>query len=243
MSLPTDFHPFSPLHALTAAACLALMAGSIMLGRLWIAHPRTAPRERWLRVGWCLFTLLWQAYAVVWLLLPTQWNPAVSLPLHVCDLTGWIAPLALLTQKRWLRTILYYWGIGLSTQAFITPVLLDGPATWWYWFFWVGHLQIVGSAVYDLVVLRYRPTWRDLRVIALVSLAYALAMLALNTATGFNYGYLGPSKPTNPTLIDRLGVWPLRALWLTLIGQAIFVLITLSWPHNWRWARADRLAP
>jgi hypothetical protein len=43
-----------------------------------------------------------------------------SLPLHICDLTRLLVPVALWTNHRAARAMLYFWGLGLSSQAFIT---------------------------------------------------------------------------------------------------------------------------
>ena len=44
-----------------------------------------------------------------------------------------------------------------------------------------------------------------------------------------NYGYVGPTRPSVPTLIDFLGPWPLRVIWLILIGASVFVLAWAPW--------------
>ncbi len=95
-----------------------------------------------------------------------MWGPqytfAQSLPLQVCDLAGLVGPMALLTRKQWLRAILYFWGLGLSIQGFIQPVLKDkGLGDVEFWLFWANHTMIVGTAVYDLVALGFRPKTRD----------------------------------------------------------------------------------
>lgn len=219
----TEFTSFGMLHGLTVAALLAAMLLSIILGRRWAG----TPRERILRSGWAWFTIIWQAHNVVWYFLPSQWDIAESLPLHLCDLAAWVAPLALLTQKRWLRTILFFWGLGLSTQAFVTPVLEEGIDRFVFWSFWVGHTQIVGSAAYDLLVLKYRPTWRDYRFVTIVNLAIIALMVPFNLLLDVNYWYVGNTRPQFPTLIDRLGPWPLRIVWMILIGQTALAALWL----------------
>ncbi|MDX9910946.1 MAG: TIGR02206 family membrane protein [Phycisphaerales bacterium] len=220
------FHSFSLPHAIVVLAFILATGASCVLGRRW----RGRPAERMLRLAWAWTTIAWQSAAVVWWLLPRNFDLYESLPIHVCDLAAWIAPLALLTQRRWLRTMLYFWGIGLSTQAFLTPVLQEGPTYLKFWLFWVGHTQIVGSAVYDLVVLRYRPTRRDFITAFTISLVYILAALAFNIAMHTNYAYVGNSAPDRPTIIDALGRWPLRVLWLSMIVTVLFLVLWLIWP-------------
>ncbi len=218
------FASFTAAHLVTVAILALAMAFSCGIGRTWKdGEPR-------FRAAWAFFIIGWQSWHVVWWLLPERWDLAESLPLHVCDLAAWIAALALLTQHRTLRTMLYFWGIGLSTQAFFTPVLSEGPGHLIFWFFWIGHTQIVGSAIYDVVVLAYRPSLKDLRTALLISVAYAAIIFIFDWAVGANYAYIGPSKPEQRTIIDALGPWPLRAIYIALIGTAAVVLAWAIWP-------------
>jgi uncharacterized membrane protein YwaF len=84
-----------------------------------------------------IFALLyWLSYNIWWN--RNGFDPAIGLPLHICDLSGVIAPLALLTLNRWLRATLYFWAFALATQAFIQPALAAGPALPLFWWFWAS---------------------------------------------------------------------------------------------------------
>lgn len=227
-----EFQPFTAFHWVVAGACLTLIAGSLVLGIFW----RGTSREARLRRSWAVLVLAVQAVLLIYYMLPPT-DIGRNLPLQICDLAGWIAGFALITLRRWLRAILYYWGIVLSTQAFFTPVL-EGENSGYvhpgFWAFWVLHLMIIGSAVYDLVVLRFRPTWADLKSTIVITGAYAAAIFLFNLGAGTNYLYIGNETPKNPTIVDTLGGWPLRALWVSLIVVAGFVLFTAIWPSNWK---------
>lgn len=227
------FEAFGAFHLIIVGVSVTLIAGSCWLGRRW----RPGPGERRLRLGWIWFTLLWQGWAIGWYLGPMRFDDDV-LPLQLCDLAALVAPAALWSQRRWLRSVLYFWAIGLSTQAFITPVERAGAGEVVFWLFWVGHLQIVGSAIYDAAVLGFRPRARDLRFVILVTLGYVAVMLALNLALGSNYGYVGRARPDSPTLIDVLGPWPWRLVPLCALGIAALTLAWLPWAIADR-ARAD----
>lgn len=207
------------------------MIGACYLGRCWKETPREARfRRLW---GWTI--LVYQTFYCIWWLIPPQfdWNKpdfTEALPLQVCDIAAFLAGLAMVTHWRPWRTMLYFWGIGLSTQAFFTPVVQVGPAHSYYWMFWIGHTMIVGSAIYDIVVCRYRPSLRDLRLVILVSLAYGAAIFTFNYLTGFNYAYIGNRTPKAPTLIDKLGPWPHRVGILALIVMADYLLLWAVWP-------------
>lgn len=219
-----EFNAFTPHHAVVVLACGGFMAGLAMLAR------SMAPAaERRLRMGWSLSVVGWQLFMLAFWLSPRNFGPSESFPLHLCDLAVWLVPVALLTEHRWARTLLYFWAIGLSTQAFATPVLTEGAGDWRYWSFWVGHTQIVGSAVYDLAVRRFRPMLGDLALAVGAGLAYAAAMFALNLRTGWNYGYVGPSPAGARTVVDALGPWPLRVVWIVLLAAFAQTLAWLPW--------------
>ncbi len=228
----TEFRPFTLFHAVTTAACIAVIAAATILGVRW----RGTPRETFLRRAWAWLVLGGQVVLGIYFLWP-PFDVQYSLPLHICDVAGWISAFAMLTDRRWLRVILYYWGIVLSTQAFLTPVLHghgSGFATPNFWAFWGLHVMIVGSAVYDIVVHRFRPTWRDFRTAVLFTASYTAAIFVLNIILKTNYVYVGNLRPLNPTIIDRLGDWPLRVVWLGLIVTAGFALFTAVWPTAWK---------
>jgi hypothetical integral membrane protein (TIGR02206 family) len=125
--------------------------------------------------------------------------------------------------------LLYFWGFSLSTQALLTPDLVSGPGTLAFWIFWVMHVLIVGGAVYILVVRGYRPTWRDCLFAIGMAWVWLILIFTLNWVTGYNYGYVGNAKPSQPTLIDYLGPWPLRVLWMGLLGSAAMLVLQLPW--------------
>lgn len=215
------FEPFSRCHALAAALCM-LGAG------VWIARGLRAgvpTSERRVRLAWVWGIVLWQAWTVTYWMLPHRFDVHKSLPLHLCDLAPWAAAWALTRESAWARALLYFWGIGLCTQAFITPVVTVGWSSWEFWFFWVQHTQIVGAAVYEIVVRGARPDRRALRLALILSYAYVAIMFLLNLALGTNYGYVGATRPDAPTVIDRLGAWPLRVVWLALIVHALFIAL------------------
>lgn len=228
----SEFTPFGLMHFVVAGILTGLMVGASWLGRRWtILAPAN---ERRLRVAWAWSIVAVQIFAIVWYAIP--WDRSISIPLQLCDLAVWLAPVALLSKSRLARTLLYFWGIGLSTQAFVTPVLEVGPATVRFWLFWISHTQIVGSAIYVVAVLGYRPALRDLRNVALASLGYLALVFVLNIAIGTNYGYVGDTRPDRPTLIDRLGEWPLRVVYLTAIAMTVFVI---AWAP-WAWLAPER---
>ncbi|XAL99572.1 TIGR02206 family membrane protein [Phycisphaeraceae bacterium D3-23] len=181
--------------------------------------------------------LIWIGSGLFFSMWPTEMNDSggmkleESLPIQACDLLALFAPLSLVVSSKWLRAIVYFGAIGLTTQAFLTPVIETGPGTMRFWVFWAVHISIVLCALFELMVGGYRPD-----VIALMRaigfwLVYALAMIALDAKTGWYYGYLGPEIPetAEDSILQYLGDWPVRPAAMMGVVVVIFVLIWLPW--------------
>lgn len=229
MTTPTTdiaaFTPYSLEHGVAVGLVVLVTAAAIWNGR----RVRDTPKEeRWRRSLGIFAALVWLASAVLWSL-PKYFDPAVSLPLHFCDLTGLLVPIAILTQRRSLYAILYFWGIGLSLQGFIQPTLDEAFPDPRSINFWLTHGAIVGSAIYILAVERYRPDLKGLILAVALANAYAIILVVLNIATSWNYGYVGDSNAQQATIIDVLGPWPQRVPIMMLIGSAAMVCLWLPW--------------
>ena len=85
------------------------------------------------------------------------------------------------------------------------------------------------TAVYDLAVNRFRPTWRHYAIACAASAAYVAVVLPINLMLGANYGFVGKSKPLNPSIIDVLGPWPERLLIIVPLAALAMALVMLPW--------------
>lgn len=230
-SWASTFEPFSLFHVVTAVVFVSVIVLACLAGRA-----NDGNHERRVRLTWVGFTVITQLIGMVWYLLPANFDPMVSYPLHVCDLAAWFVPLALLTGDHRARAMLYFWGIGLSSQAFFTPVLSEGYNDAKYWFFWLGHTQIIGGAVYDAWVRGYRPTLPHFRFAIIAGLLYTTAMAGFNEMIGANYCYVGRTLPDKQTILDALPPWPWRVLVLMALGVVVQFLALLPWliVANWK---------
>jgi hypothetical integral membrane protein (TIGR02206 family) len=139
------------------------------------------------------------------------------------------AALVFVRPTRRLQALAYFWGLALSTQAFITPDLAGGPESISFWAFWLYHLFVVGAGVYVIAVQRFRPEWQDLRFAVVAGIVYVAIVFLVDAIFGVNYGYLGRATPTRPTLLDVLGPWPCRVLVMMLLASAAMTLLWLPW--------------
>ena len=137
----------------TVVFCFALIALNAAVGRRLRRAGRDVSYRRAVGLG-CL--VVWLA-SQVWYLSPSRFNAWDSWPLHICDIAALVGSVAILTRWRVATTVLYFWGFGLTTQGFFTPVLEAGPGQMEYWLFWSNHTIVVGLAVYCVVADGYRP--------------------------------------------------------------------------------------
>lgn len=236
---------FTPTHHLLCLVSFALVVAAMLVaGR----KNDQATRQMAAAVG----LMVWLGSAVFYTL-PANLEPDKSLPIQACDLLALLGPWVLFRPSRFLRSVVYFGGFGLTTQAFITPTSdIGGPDQIKFWIFWMLHGVILASAIYVVVIDRFRPTRSDLRNAVLFWGCYAVSMIALNYATyladlndgaGWYYGYLGPSLPdiVSGSILRFLGPWPVRPLLMMVLGLAIFTLLWLPWPiGGWVWSRLRR---
>ena len=230
------FESYSALHAAVLGVFAFLTAAFVALGRRWRGTPRG--RKLDLALGWA--TLLIWVWMRAFKILPGRWDPQKALPLHICDWVEGVAPFAIFTSWRPLRAVLYFWALGLSSQAFIQPDLREGPADFSFWVFWVSHASVVGLAVYDVAVRGYRPTWKDYGFAMATLVGYVAVVLPLDLIFGLNYGYVGPGGTGQPSLLDLMGPWPGRLVPIILLVAAVLALMVVPWKIAERVRRGKR---
>jgi hypothetical integral membrane protein (TIGR02206 family) len=224
-----DFRAFTAVHVLALLTFAAGMTIILWLGVRWRGTPRQRAFEQTLGLAGLA---IWLA-ANIHGFLPAVFDWNWALPLQVCDLCELFAPVALLlaVPPAWLRGLLYFWGIALCTQAFITPTLREGPADPRFWFFWSAHFVILIGALYELFVRRWRPTWRHWRIAVAASVAYLMAILPIDIAFDWNYGFVGRETKAD-TMIEVLGPWPARVAIIFALAVLAYTALMLPWAFS-----------
>ncbi len=181
---------------------------------LGLAVRLTRSRRIDLAVAVCLSLLLatnYLGYAIyLWSHQFLFWKQA--LPFQLCDWAMVTVIVALLTGWRGWSEVSYFWGIGGTFQAILTPNLPFGFPDIRFLSFFVGHCGIVAGVIYILIARRFRPTlgsvWRTLAWSEL----YLGATLLVDHLTGVNYGFL-LHKPEAASILDYLS----STHWLYLV--------------------------
>lgn len=127
--------------------------------------------------GISLFTI-WFVYNI-YNFMPVNFEIDISLPLHACDFLAIIASLSLIKANHKTSALLYFYAISLAGQAIITPNGNQDPATFRFWLFWLLHAGIISASIYDLVVRKCRPAFKDSLFVVLCLLIYAVVILPL----------------------------------------------------------------
>lgn len=155
-----------------------------------------------------------------------------SVPLRLTDLATVTAAYALWSQRHWAYALTYYWGLVLSAQALISPVL-KSPDFPHYEFlvFWAIHLLVVWAAIYLTWGRGMRPTWRSYRMVVSVTVMWAAVTMAFNSIAGTNYGFLN-AKPATASLLDVLGPWPVYVLTASALVLIVWTLMTWPWQRR-----------
>jgi hypothetical integral membrane protein (TIGR02206 family) len=200
---------------------------------VWIGRRQTEAQARRLRRILAALTAVIYAAMLVYTLIP----PTIerSVPLRLTDLATVAAAYALWTQRRWAYALTYYWGLVLSAQALISPVL-KSPDFPHYEFlaFWAIHLLVVWAAIYLTWGRGMRPDWRSYRLTVAVTVVWAAVTVTFNGIAGTNYGFLN-AKPATASLLDVLGPWPVYIFSASALILMVWALMT--WP--WKWMRSS----
>ncbi|OBF83751.1 hypothetical protein A5791_02760 [Mycobacterium sp. 852002-51163_SCH5372311] len=204
--------------------------GAVFL--VWIGRRQSASQAR--VFGRVLGGLTAAIYAAV--LIYSLIPPAIdrSVPLRLTDLATVAAAYALWSQRHWAFALTYYWGLVLSSQALISPVLKspDFP-NYQFLGFWAIHLLVVWAAIYLTWGRGMRPGWRSYRVAVVVTAVWAATTFTFNSVAGTNYGFLN-EKPATASLLDIMGPWPVYVLTAATLLLIVWALMTWPWERTRR---------
>ncbi len=148
------------------------------------------------------------------------WSLGASLPIQLCDVGGFVAAAALLWRQLLSVEVAYFWGVGGSLQAVLTPDLQDHHfPSFPYLQFYVTHDLVILAALFLVIGLRLQPRPGAVRRIFLLTLAFAVVIGLIDLATGGNYMYL--RVPPSLSLLSLMGPWP----WYIVTGTVLTLVV------------------
>src|SRR5260370_24850065 len=112
------------------------------------------------------------------------------LPMQMCDGGIVVVIVAMWTgHQRWFE-VAYFWGIGGTLQAVLTPNLRFGFPDWRFISFFTSHFGIIVSVVFLMLTRGYRAYPISIVRVWLWSEFYFVVTFVVDGLTGFNYGFL-----------------------------------------------------
>lgn len=225
---------FGPAHlvALAATALAALAMARTARLPVFVARPRrlAVPLAAVLLAN----ELIWHLYQLD----AGSWEAASSLPLHLCDAALFIAVWAVLTERQIPCELAYFWGLGGSVQALLTPSVAQPFPAYEFLRFFISHGGIVLAVAYLTLGRRMRPGPRSVPRSILITLVYIAAIAGLDQALSANYVFLC-AKPETASLLDFLGPWPWYLIPMFGIGAGMLVALYLPYYIiDWRRKRS-----
>src|SRR2546426_2799271 len=216
-----------PLGMLVVVAGLLCVAARRAPGR-WLDWVAAA-----IALAIVLAELSWQPYVLA----NHSWSAASSLPVQLCDVGGFVAAAALIWRQLLVVEVAFFWGLGGTLQALLTPDLRDPFPTFPYLQFYATHDLVVLAALFLIVGLGLHPRPGSVRRIFLLTLVFTAAIAIVDLVTGGNYMYLR-RVPAEGSFLSFMGPWP----W-DIAGGGVVALILfagLATPFWWARGRADR---
>ena len=150
------------------------------------------------------------------------------LPMQMCDWGMVVVIVAMWTgNERWFE-VAYFWGIGGTLQAILTPNLRYGFPDWRFISFFTSHSVIIVGVIFLMLTRHYRPYPMSIARVWLWSEFYFVVTLIVDELTGFNYGFL-LHKPEAFSILNFLS--DSRPLYLLqLHGVALLFFLVLYAP-------------
>lgn len=236
MTQPATFVPFSLSH-LMALLSIALVAGALVA---ICGVGNSGRKSRAVALGLASFLMLndgaWFASQTV----GARFMVGEHLPLHLCDVTLIFVIVALVTRRQFFYEFAFFYGLGGTLQALLTPDLQADFPTHPFVKFFVSHGGIIVGIVFLSLVFAMRPSRGCVPRMILAGTVYMAAVGCFDWLTGSNYGYLC-HKPQGASLFDVLGPWPWYLVSVWFLGVVLILVFYAPFFFS-RWWKSRKSA-
>ena len=221
MDAARAFRPFGAAHLIVIILTIALpfvLAACVRKSR-WPKSERLIGRV--LAIILAVNYLGYEVY--LWLTVGLTWQK--TLPLQLCDWAMVAIIVAMLTgSERWLE-VAYFWGIGGTAQAILTPDLKYGFPDLHFLSFFITHSGIVVGIAFIMILRGFRPHFSSIWRTFAWSELYFVSAFAVDLITGMNYGYL-LHKPEATSLLSLLSDYrPVYLFQMHLLALAFYLML------------------
>jgi hypothetical integral membrane protein (TIGR02206 family) len=215
------------LFSLTHWMTLLVLLGIIVLIFLFRRVLREQPLNAIVRSGLAAILIISEISLHAWLWSIEEWTIQYSLPFHLSSISILLSAALLLTKNYSLFEFTYFAGVGSALQAMLTPDISSYTFPHFrYVHFFISHGGIVVANMFIVIVEKYRPTAKSVWKAFLYLNLYTFFVFLLNYLIEGNYMYIS-EKPTNPSILDFLGPWPLYLMPLEMIAITTFIFLYL----------------
>lgn len=210
---------FSDPH-LAALAVLVLAAA----GAVRTARRRPGPATR--AVAYALAGLILAAWAGEYVVDVARgaWTAEYDLPLQLTDLVSVTAAAALLTRRRLLVELVYFWSLTASLQAIVTPDLGQNFPSVYYFTYFTYHIGSVVAACLLVFGCRLYPRPGTVWRVFGLTVVWAAVAGAADLIGGGNYMYLH-FKPAHSSLLSLMGGWPWYVVETGAVALAMLLVL------------------
>ena len=178
-------------------------------------------------------------YRIYWVSLGA-WSPSNALMLQMCGLALLMIPFALFTWqpklRRYLTEIIFFWGLGGSVQALLTPDIgSHGFPEFKFFAFFISHGFIVISALFLISAYNIRMRVSSyIRAVVITNGMVAASFLInhvlsyvppFEPANYFAVGYPPPDGSVVDFFVEVFGPSPWYVIGLELMGLVVFALL------------------
>ena len=216
----TLFQQFDTAHLLSLLLITSISIGCSVLGY----RSKSAEAKGvfpWVLV---LFLITNEIYIHAAAIAAGQWRMSWALPLHLCDLSFFAVMVALIWKNQVAWELAYYWGIGGSIPALITPDIPLAFPHFYFVTFFIHHGGIIFGVLYLAFSEKYSLPFSSIKRVWLITHVYVVFIAFFNLTMKTNYLFLC-AKPTQPSLIDYLGPWPYYIIGLEMIFTSTLFLL------------------
>lgn len=187
--------------------------------------------RRRLRVAMGLTILFFVVSRHAWKAATGLWAVENDIPLHLCNIMGWVTLYGLWTRHPAVLRLMYFFGVAGAAQALLTPNTEFGLVHTTFFESMGSHGTVVIAGVWAAMVEGYRPAARDPWIALGLLNLYAVVVYPVNLLLGSNYLYV-IEKPLGPTILDFFPGWPWYILLLEPVAIGLFLALWLPFRNR-----------
>lgn len=147
------------------------------------------------------------------------------IPIHLCNVTLILAVISMIFPSKYLFQVVYFWSLGAISAILFPDSRLAFPNFVGISFF-ITHFFIIFAVIYQMIFLKYRPTFKGLLGSFVCINIFAGIVFKVNEILGTNYMYIN-YKPAFESPLDFFGPWPHYILIVEIIYIVLGILCWL----------------